>query len=453
MNTFFSLKALFGNLLGVRNLLAYAFVCGVVSTQAFGLEFGTMGNVSAGMGGAGVAVKNSPFALYYNPALLSAETKRVRFGYSLGLEVREKNLDKIVDINLAGLNSSNLTSTTGADFKSIQHNLETLKSALSQNAFNLISQNGVTFQFAPALLRGSIGTFGVGYFASFYGGSSIKADTNRMELILKYSNGGQEAYCKVDFNGGCTPSDKATYDSSSLQNSLEQGDAHSIVAQGFLLNEIPIGYAYTFYTKYVNINLGVSGRLISASLNKQTTFLSSTTNLGNEAKNFANKGNFETKANFAIDAGAMLEIDLPDFRYLTFGFVAKNINSPKFTYSNGGEVQIKPQFRLGAAYNQKNLVLAIDADLNQNEIISHSNQKPFSQMVGGGIKIDLRAFDIRAGLMKDIRQDDGIIITTGVNILGFLDVALQCGTELAQTQRWGSFPRYLSLKVGGNFSF
>lgn len=451
MKKAFSLKALF------RNPLACGFVCGVCSTQGFGLEFGTMGNVSAGMGGAGVAVKNSPFALYYNPALLSAETKRVRFGYSLGLEAREKNLDKIVDINLGGLNSSNLTSTTGADFKSIQHNLETLKSALSQNAFNLISQNGVTFQFAPALLRGSIGTFGVGYFASFYGGSSIRADANRMELILKYSNGGQgaggEAYCKVDFNGGCTPSDKATYENSSLQYSLEQGDAHSIVAQGFLLNEIPIGYAYTFYTKYVNINLGISGRLISASLNKQTTFLSNNTNLGNEAKNFANKGNFETKANFAIDAGAMLEIDLPDFRYLTFGFVAKNINSPKFTYSNGGEVQIKPQFRLGVAYNQNNLVFAIDADLNQNEMISHSNQKPYSQMIGGGLKIDLKAFDIRAGLMKDIRQDDGIIITTGVNILGFLDIAMQCGTELAQTQKWGSFPRYLSLKVGGNFSF
>lgn len=433
----------------------FASVCAValVATYCFGLEFGTMGNVSAGMGGAGVAVKNSPFALYYNPALLSAETKRVRFGYSLGIEVREKNLDKIVDINLGGLsNSSAETSTTSAGFKTIQGNLEKLKSALSQNAFNLISQNGITFQFAPALLRGSIGTFGVGYFASFYGGSSIKADPNRMELILKYSGAQGDAYCKVDSSGGCSVSNEADYKNSSLQYSLEQGDAHSIVAQGFLLNEIPIGYAYTFYTKYVNINLGISGRLLSGSLNKSTTYLSKTTNLGNEAKNFANKGNFDTKANFAIDAGAMLEIDLPDFRYLTFGFVAKNINSPRFRYSSG-EVDIKPQFRLGLAYNQQNLVLALDADLNQNEMMSQSNQKPYSQMIGGGIKIDLRAFDIRAGLMKDIRQDDGLIITAGVNILGFLDVALQCGTELAQTQKWGSFPRYLSLKVGGNFSF
>lgn len=433
----------------------FASVCAValVATYCFGLEFGTMGNVSAGMGGAGVAVKNSPFALYYNPALLSAETKRVRFGYSLGIEVREKNLDKIVDIDLGGLgNSSTETSTTSANFKTIQGNLEKLKSALSQNAFNLISQNGITFQFAPALLRGSIGTFGVGYFASFYGGSSIKADPNRMELILRYSGAQGDMYCKVDSSGGCTASDKTAYEKSSLQYSLEQGDAHSIVAQGFLLNEIPIGYAYTFYTKYVNINLGISGRLLSGSLNKSTVLLSSKTNLGNEAKNFANKGNFDTKANFAIDAGAMLEIDLPDFRYLTFGFVAKNINSPRFRYSNG-EVDIKPQFRLGLAYNQQNLVLALDADLNQNEIMSQSNQKPYSQMIGGGIKIDLRAFDIRAGLMKDIRQDDGLIITAGVNILGFLDVALQCGTELAQTQKWGSFPRYLSLKVGGNFSF
>lgn len=442
----------------VKTIVANSRICALCAvffgTQIFALEFGTMGNVSAGMGGAGVAVKNSPFALYYNPALLSAETKRVRFGYSLGLEVREKNLDKIVDVNLGGLDSSTLTSTTGDNFKSIQHNLEKLKGALSQNAFNLISQNGITFQFAPALLRGSIGTFGVGYFASFYGGSSIKADTNRMELILKYQQGSNTAYCKVDSNGSCAASTQVEYDNSSLQKSLADGNAHSIIAQGFLLNEIPIGYAYTFYTKYVNINLGISGRLLSGSLNKETVYLSNNTNLGKEAKNFANKGNFETKANFAIDAGAMLEIDLPDFRYLTFGFVAKNINSPKFRFSNGrGEVEIKPQFRLGLAYNQQNLVIALDADLNQNEMLTNSNQKPYSQMIGGGLKIDLKAFDIRAGLMKDIRQDDGLIITTGVNILGFLDIALQCGTELAQTQKWGSFPRYLSLKVGGNFSF
>ena len=86
----------------------YVHILGIVAvatSASFGLEFGVMGNVSPGMGGAGVALKNPPFALYYNPALLSAENS-VRFGYSLGIGVREKNLDKIANINLENFAAS-----------------------------------------------------------------------------------------------------------------------------------------------------------------------------------------------------------------------------------------------------------------------------------------------------------------------------------------------------------
>ena len=66
-----------------------AYVLAAMGASAYALEFGTMGNVSASMGGAGVALKNSAFGLYYNPALLSASPK-VKFGYSFGVNVQEK---------------------------------------------------------------------------------------------------------------------------------------------------------------------------------------------------------------------------------------------------------------------------------------------------------------------------------------------------------------------------
>ena len=131
--------------------------------------------------------------------------------------------------------------------------------------------------------------------------------------------------------------------------------------------------------------------------------------------------------------------------------MAKNINTPTFQYSTG-EVAIKPQYRAGIAYNQNNFVFAFDVDLWKNEMLSDSFNRPFSQMIGGGVKFDIKAFDLRVGLMKDMRQDDGLIITGGVNILGFLDVAVQAGTELGEAQGY-RFPRYLNVRVGGNISF
>ena len=514
----------------------------------FALEFGGMGNLSAGMGGAGVALKNSPFALYYNPALLSAEDS-IKFGYSVGAELREKNIDKIADIDLnnftqvaenfigllgsstntsvdsfAGILESALDSVSGnsagtlkdklesfqasngnwgdliaaiqseannstsltdsqkdlisnvassIDFdnltidsngnisgisvsfggdaamdKAVQ-DLQTIKDVLQNGSVRLVSQNGAAFQFVPAFARKTLGAFGVGFFSSFYGSTSISADSNRMELILE--SGGNYYKVQIGDSGfSYIQTDKDDYEQHSIEYALQQG-AHSLVTRAFWINEIPIGYAHTFHLKNMNLNFGVSARLMSASNAQSSIGISTSTDFVSEGKKFFTSSNFETKMAVAVDLGTMLEIDLPDFRYLTFGFVAKNINTPKFSYTSG-EIAIKPQYRIGMAYNQKHFVFAFDADLSKNEMISDSIDRPFSQMIGGGVKFDIKAFDLRLGLMKDIRQDDGLIITGGVNILGFLDLALQAGTELGQAQGY-RFPRYLSIRLGGNFSF
>ncbi|MGI0406275.1 conjugal transfer protein TraF [Helicobacter himalayensis] len=62
------------------------------------LEFGSMGQVSTSIGGAGVALKQSAWGVYYNPALLAAD-RRSKVGYSFGAQFREQNLLEALTID------------------------------------------------------------------------------------------------------------------------------------------------------------------------------------------------------------------------------------------------------------------------------------------------------------------------------------------------------------------
>ena len=61
-----------------------AIVLGLSSASTLSaMEFNEVGHKALGMGGVGVAVKNSPYGLFFNPALLGAKTG-TKIGYSLG---------------------------------------------------------------------------------------------------------------------------------------------------------------------------------------------------------------------------------------------------------------------------------------------------------------------------------------------------------------------------------
>lgn len=409
---------------------------GIFFSNVYALEFGGMGNVSAGMGGAGVALSSSPYGVYYNPALLSADNK-TKFGYSIGIEYRQKNIDKIANVNLSDITSS-------------PQSLESFRDILTDNHLSLITQNGIVFQLSSSVIREEFGVLALAYFGSAYATLSIAADPNRMDLII---NNGSD-YTKLTPNdvGGydSTPTTQADYQSHSLVYALEQGDAHKVVTSTFFLSEIPIGYAKTFYFKNSNLNLGIAAKLMNGVLSTQDFYLSNTFSQ-NDFKNPFSKGSFESSTNFGIDLGMMYEIDFPQFRYLTFGFVAKDVNSPIFKYSSGN-VTIKPQYRVGIAYNERYFTIAIDGDILPNDMLNFSYQKQQSQMIGGGVKFDLKYLDLRAGMMKDIRQDDGLILTAGINILGLFDIAIQTGTKLGEARGY-KIPRYLDLRLGGSFSF
>lgn len=535
------------------------------ATSMYALEFGTMGNVSASMGGAGVALKNSAFGLYYNPALLSASPK-VKFGYSVGVNIQEKNIAQLATIDIANMqktaqnlassfggtgstaavdgvvsaidsalgsllpnggngkttqeklkdylqsnkngnynnlidaikqniqSSSSLTNVqkdlitsvaSGIDFDNLQigngttgsitnaissitigkgsdkgldksmSDIAMVQNALQDNHMNLVSQNGIVLQLGSRPLNDMIGTFAVGLFGSLYSNISLNANADRLRLIIEA--GGRYYELKITDDGYTYKlSDQNTYNQHSLIASLQDTNtqnAHSIYVTSFVLSEIPVGYARTFYLKNGNLNIGIAGKLMNSTSMQNKVAITTKTNFNAEMNKIVQdfKNTTMDKA-IGVDVGAVYEIDLPKFRYLTLGLVGKNLNSPTFT-STLQDITIKPQARAGIAYyTQSGFNLAFDVDLTQNDIIAFSTKDQKSQMVGGGAGFMWKGFDLRLGAMKDLRQDNGLILTGGINVLGLIDIALQSSTKFTDIQGY-PMPQYLSLRVGGSLSW
>lgn len=549
----------------MKKIVAFTMLGGLFLSRLCALEFGSMGNTSAAMGGAGVALKHSAWGLYYNPALLSSDPK-VKLGYSLGVGLREQNLAKLttIDINnmsstaerlietfsgsgsgsgsgtitnviqqalksinngssggsttsniqtdlknytdkhsdgnyndliqkiLSEVQSNSSLSTdqknllgnivgnidyknlnfsngsgTGGTQNALQHitiskggdkgldkaveDISSMQEILKDNNLNIVSQNGVILQISSKTMNEKLGSLGVAYFASAYSSMSINADSSKMRLIIK---GGSGYYELVD-NGGSFSfkvSSSDDYNQYSLIASLENGsNAHKLVTTAFMLSEVPIGYARTFYLKHGNLNLGITGKLMNAISTQKQININKNTDFQKELTSLASLENTISSNNFGVDVGMLYELDLPEFRYLTFGLVAKNLNSPTFE-SSLNNITIKPQYRMGLGYNSKFLNVAFDADLTPNDLLAFSNVKQQSQMIGGGVGFDLKAMDLRLGAMKDLRQDTGLILTGGLNVLGFLDIALQVSTKTTKLDGI-PIPQYINLRLGGSFSF
>ena len=534
-------------------------LCGALFASAFSvveaMEFGTMGNVSASMGGAGVALK-SPFALYYNPALLASDSK-MRIGYSIGVGLSQSNLDKLTNLNFVKMvesltslgsqmgggnkvvtksfraNTRNASNLTGAITEALQasgatggnleemwkdyqnkhpgsdhsqlagavqdavnnssqltqeqkdmfndfagsvdwsdfdvnggkitsltiksgsngaldaamKDLNTLFEVLKNNNMNVISQSGIVFQLSSETMQEKFGSLAVGLFNTTQAGVSLVGDKSRMRLIFGDDSGGY--YELITKPGGYTlkESNKADYDKFSILQSVEKGDAHKVVSSVFNLTELPVGYAYRFNFDNSELSIGVAGKLMLGASLYHEQFLGSNLQFNT---NFAS--NIQYNTTFGIDLGTYYGYNIGDSGQFGVGFVAKNINTPTFRFDTAPTISIKPQYRAGIAYNGKRFSLAFDADVLPNEVLTYSQYGLYSQMIGGGFKLDYRFVDVRGGVAYDLRRDTGAILTAGVNILGLIDIAAEVGTT------WVDYfgttaPKYANVRVGGSFSW
>lgn len=352
---------------------------------------------------------------------------------------------------------------------------ETMQKAIESNEVSIISQNGLVLQIGGRQPTRKIeadgigevtvqesdngrGAVAIGILPQVFASISAQIDPTHSKLIVGIGNG-----CDAKTGNGCTfieakpDGDGLTLDvvngggngkDAYLNSSILTGK-HTPYGVVLGLVEIPIAYGHTFYTRAGDINIGIAPKFILASAYRYNTPISFS-----ETPNIKFDTNtIQMTQTFGLDLGVLYTpAFLPN---LNIGLVAKNLNAPKINLSGSdGYVRLTQQVRAGVSYEMLNfLTLALDVDVLPNNTLSIANPK--SQMIGGGILADFTFIDFRIGAMRDLhsKSGEGTILTTGMNLFGFLDVSVQYGLGKNVTLYGFNVSNYMALRVGGQFSF
>ncbi len=290
--------------------IALALATALTSVQA--LEFGTMGSQAFGMGGVGVAIKHSPWGLYYNPALMAADDG-FKVGLYVGFQSKSDNFFDLFDIN------KNDPSAL------LQSKLEELT---KNSSIKLTNQDGAVIQLPD---------FGIGVLAT---GAFINAGASgsaRLENVT--ANNLKDAKLTTDYSV-------------------------------YTLLEIPVGYALEFETVAGDFSIGVTGKYMNLSATNGSFAIQNGTNVSDAFKNMMKFDIGGGDSNFGLDLGLSYEIA----DCFTMGVVGKYLNSPTFNTKNGSYT-IAPQARAGVALDLDWFMIGMDVDATANKDLSNENFK------------------------------------------------------------------------------
>ena len=338
---------------------------------------------------------------------------------------------------LGKLGEMNLTLVGNPSLEKAMKDLAIIQEVLRRNNFSISSQDGLVLQLAP---RGETGGFAMGLFASIFGNASASFDPKKNQIIIP--NGNNSAYLELGIHDGGVSVSKTTAQNFNDKSMFSPTAKHHLITRGIAVVEIPVGYGHSFDVGAGEISIGGALKYIQG--------------IGYD---ISQVGAFDTltkiqfpnlptvSQNVGIDLGFLYNIG--DF---SVGLVGKNLNNPSLKLSEDKRLYLNPQVRAGLGYKLGIFHLAFDADLLPNNTLAYA--APKSQMVGGGMMVDLRFMDIRIGAMYDVRNtfNDGLILTGGINLFGFFDIAVQSGLKLSNI---GSvpLPSNFALKIGGGFSW
>ncbi|MGX2984639.1 conjugal transfer protein TraF [Helicobacter sp. 23-1048] len=372
-----------------QSLGILSIACVSFCANASALEFIEVGNKSLGMGGAGVAFKNNSQSLFFNPALI-ANNSYFEVGYSAGGTFNEKNMLKVVSSELNNI-----------------QDVQNFNTLLKDNELRARLQGALSLRIGGL----GYGTAGIGVVMNAYGtaGFSGYLPTNRNNV-----NG-----AGINFNFASVR-----------------------------LTEVPLAYGVELDGPIGTLGLGVSVKYLSASFQKSVTPLDTNFDVNSTIERIK-FGSGESRSNFGVDLG----LTYSPISDLYIGLVAKNLNSPTFAFSDY-DLKIRPQVRAGASFSVlDSITIAADADLTNNDVISLGNGIIHSQKIGVGASFDVAFFDLRVGIAKDLRQDNGAIVSLGLGGFGILDVALAVSTQTSPYTNGNQIPRYVAIQIGGGFSF
>lgn len=374
------------------------------------LKFETLGYKSVSMGGAAVASSAGSIATYNNPALLA----KTPYNVEVSLGVGASEYDHGAGASIEKLDDVNFIDTLDKASEDVLTLTDEDKQNLVKGKNVIIDMDGDAISLAPqAYLSAQVQNFGFGLFGSSDSAATAVVDQDHDQLIFEDPGNPATGYTKINDDGTLDYTVGVNdYNNYSIEYAVNN-DLTYMDVTGVTLAEVPVAYGQNFETNIGNVMVGGALKYMHAlTYTERMKIDNSDEESGDDLKKE------KQSSNFGIDLGLAYQ---PKFDYdLTLGLVAKNLNAPKFDFSDGGTYKIDPMVRAGVAYRiLDSLEVAADIDLTSNKML---NEDLESQMIGGGVSYepftDFFALSLRAGLMQNLDGNDkaGLVYTAGLGI-------------------------------------
>jgi len=412
--------------------LIFVFLFSIYPLTVLAVPFGTYDPRSIAMGGAGVASGNSANAVFFNPSLLAQYTERKhrarnsRYVFpvvSLSVskvaediaDLTDNNPEQVLSDSIAAYNA-NPAQTTAEGVLAASRNL--------QNVLEPVANETVFFDGIVGMVIGIGDRREGGAFVisrRFVGDGIANQTTADKQLLADYVEG-------LDFiisAGASGASHPELFDVNG--NLLDQTSnlTSTATGRGVLLTEMGIAMSWGVELFRNKIDVGFTPKFV------QGTTYEYNQALGNsQLETAARKENDDWQ--FTLDVGVSKALS-DKFK---LGLVVKNLVPLDFSTRSGGNINIQPQLRTGAAYRSARWgYWALDIDMLENKSIGGGDNTQYLSLGGEWF---VKTWALRAGYKQNLvgRGDfsKGVFtLGTGYRLMGInLDVAyINSGPERA----------------------
>lgn len=416
--------------------LSLAVAATFCATTLGAMQFQTIGYKSVSMGGACVANSLGSNASYDNPALLA----KAKYGTEISLAAGVSTYDHGAGASIKELDDSGFVDTLDRAQNSIASLTQSDVNNLFKGKDIIMNMNGDAVELAPhAHFSTQVSNFGIGVFGTSDVAATAIVSQAHNRMIFE-DNHYVSGYAEVLSDRSVRVSNISEYQSSSAEYAINNGLTYlNIKAVG--IAEVPVAYGHKFDIPSGTLMVGGALKYIKAFTYMENIKIDNSDDATDDK-------NDNTDSSFGVDLG--LAYEPSSVKNLTFGVVAKNLNTPEFSFVDGTDVEVKPMVRAGVAYNIfESLEVAADIDLTKNDTFI-SDVK--SQMIGGGISYHPASwFAIRGGLMTNLDSSDkaDMIYTAGLGIgLKWFQVDLSAQMSKNTTTVDGTdYPQYAKVNL------
>jgi hypothetical protein len=431
------------------------------SVSVFAVPFNSFDPRSMAMGGVGVAIGDPSTAPFFNPALLSAGDRRKKFAFDLpiigarmydpsNLRTELVNLqDKITALD--PLITATTTSPSQTTLTAASNSVTAISNLLAS-----LSDKPLQLEFGMATVASFPGkTLGVAMYGSAWGAVGATVEYTDAAMISAFTTEVTTCATKLSLGQLCTA---GTYVSATgtVTNPTLTSKVH---ARGVLITETGVSLSHGFVSNDRRFSIGITPKMLrlhmyDASLTASAGSINGMT--GNDYYAFYTAPNIDIGITKNFVGGFRTGLVVKNAITQTYEF--KNAPTAGATpVANGSTLTIKPQVRVGMAYEIPLFTVAADLDLTKND---PAGLEDYSQYAGVGFEVGISDWtQLRAGYRANmISKAKDQVVSAG---LGFsprlpyfkphFDFAITTSPNFFHEGFAGANDLGFSLRFGFNF--